>query len=77
MDREIKVTKCGDMVASELNDRISIEFSPFEITNLKWIFNTRALSAKEYQEQGSERKMHNLFVTARGMWEKAREKKDE
>ena len=76
MDREIKVTKCGKIEACELNDRISIEFSPFEVTNLKWMFNERAMAAKEYQEQGSERKMHDVFATSREIWEKARGEKD-
>lgn len=77
MEREIKVTKCGDIVASEINDWISIEFSPFEISNLKWIFHARALAAKEYQEQGSERERHDVFVTAREVWEKKQGEKDE
>lgn len=76
MNREIKVTKCGEMETCEINDRISIELSPFEVTNLRWIFDARALAAKEYHEQGRERKMHDIFATARELWENVRGEKD-
>ena len=69
-EREIKVTECGSLQECELNDRISIEFSPYELTNLIYLFRTR-------REVEDERILLEAFETAREMWGKARREKDE
>ena len=76
MDREIKVTKCGEWADCEYNDRISIEFSPSEILRFAELFEQRALDAEKYSDQTRERGMHEGFLSAREMWEKARKEKD-
>ena len=76
MDREIKVTKFNDQGACEFDDRISIEFMPIELFELKGIFEARALETKDFSKQGYEREMHDVFAAAREMWEKARREKD-
>ena len=76
MDREIKVTRCGDQEACELNDRISIEFSPLELLTFASLFEQRALAAETYSNQTAERTMHRGFLSARKMWVLAREEKD-
>ena len=45
MDREIKVTKCGEQKGCLFDDRVSIEFSPSELEALKNIFEQRAVNA--------------------------------
>lgn len=77
MDREIKVTKCNDQGAYEFDDRISIEFMPIELFELKGLFEARALETKDFSKQGDEREMHDVFAAAREMWEKARREKEE
>jgi len=76
MGREIKVTKCGEQQGCSLDDRVSIEFSPSELETLKYIFEDRAIDTTRYNDQGNEREMHDLFSTARRMWEKVRREKD-
>lgn len=77
MDREIKVTKCGNILACQFNDRVSIEFFPTELINLKTLFEARALASKDYDDQGAERELRDAFATARRMWKKARQNKNE
>lgn len=74
-EREIKVTKCGSLQECELNDRISIEFSPYELTNLIYLFRTRR-EVKDYPDRDNERILLKAVETAREMWEKARREKD-
>ncbi len=76
MDREIKVTKCGELLSCESEDRISIEFSPIDLLNLKEIFQIRALDATDYNKQADERGMRELFMRGRVMWENMRKGKD-
>lgn len=76
MDRKIKVTKCGEQINCEFDDRIGIEFSPAKVLILKEIFEERAMDAEDYWKQGDKRDMCELFTTAREMWEKARREKD-
>ena len=75
MDREIKVTKCEEVY--DCDDRISIEFSPTECMSLKYIFENRAVEADTYTGQTAEREFHDVFLVARGKWEKARKEKEE
>lgn len=72
MGREIRVTKCGEIEGCEFNDRISIEFSPFDLLILKEIFEERATKAIGYNQQGDERDMRELFAEAREIWKKER-----
>ena len=76
MDREIKVTKCGEQQGCEFDDRVSIEFEPAELTDLSFIFKSRAEIEGNYNQQGCERERCELFTTAREMWEKERREKD-
>ena len=77
MDREIKVTKCGELQGCELNDRISIELSPYDITKLSYAFRPNALEFKNgYLEQEDVRELYLVFTTAREIWEKERREKD-
>jgi hypothetical protein len=76
MDREIKVTKCGEQEVCGVNDRISIEFTPFEVIALTRTFRLRTLAAK-IQDQDNEREMHDVFLAAREMWGKRRKKRNE
>jgi len=76
MDREIKVTKCGDKSGCLFSDRVSIEFCPSELETLGVIFEQRALNATRYNEQGNERAASDLFTKAYKMWGKEREEKD-
>jgi hypothetical protein len=89
-EREIKVTKCGSLQECELNDRISIEFSPYELTNLVYLFRTQVKGTRDYSYQDTERfllkatrrevKDERILLeaveTAREIWEKARREKD-
>ena len=75
-EREIKVTECGSLQECELNDRISIEFSPYELTNLIYLFRTRREGVKDYPVRDNERILLEAFETAREMWEKARREAD-
>ena len=75
MDREIKVA-LHELKACERNDQISIAFSPFELTNLIYIFTIRAKEAENYSDRDNERKLLEAFSIAREMWEKARKEKD-
>ena len=73
MDREIKVTKCGEQVDSDLNDRVSIEFTPLELSALKYIFSLRCDETREDPSQrGDGCKMHGVFADARKVWQEAR-----
>ena len=76
MDREIKVTKCGEQNGCLFSDRVSIEFSPSELETLERIFEQRAINAIRYNEQGDERDMRELFGEGFRMWEKARKEKN-
>lgn len=76
MDREIKVTKCGEQKGCLFDDRVSIEFSPSELEALKNIFEQRAVNATRYNEQGEERDMCEVYTEAYEMWEKARKEQD-
>ena len=76
MDREIKVTKCGEIQNSLFNDRVSIEFTPFELETLKKVFKERAMNANHYDEQGNERDKCGVFTKAYEVWEKARKEKN-
>ena len=75
MDRVIKVTMLGELKDCE-NDQISIAFSPRELTNLIYLFRTRAKEAENYSDRDNERKLLEAFSIAREMWEKARKEKD-
>ena len=76
MDRVIKVTSLGKLKACERNDQISITFSPYELTNLIYLFRTRAAEAEDYSDRDNERKLLEAFSIAREAWEKARKEKD-
>ena len=70
MDRVIKVTKCGEKEVCGVNDRISIEFSPFEVIALTRIFGLLAVESKYRDVNESE--IHDVFLMARQIWEKMR-----
>lgn len=74
MGRVIKVTICGEQEVCGVNDRISIEFSPFEILALTRTFGSRALILKSHAP-GNDRAMHDVFVAARDIWSKMRKKR--
>ena len=74
-EREIKVTKCDEQFNCEFDDRVSIEFTPSELLNMKEVFKERAIDASDYDRQGRERVACEVFTRAREMWEKAREEK--
>ena len=74
-EREIEVTKCGELFNCEFDDRVSIEFTPSELLNMKEVFAERAIDASDYDRQGRERVACEVFTTAREMWEKARKEK--
>ena len=76
-EREIKVTKCGEQRGCLFDDRVSIAFSPSELTDLKYIFRKRAEATTDYAEQIDEHERCELFTEASRMWEKARKEKEE
>lgn len=57
-----------------LNDRVSMEFSPSELSKLSQIFVDRALESDDYYDQGEERDWADRFQEAFEAWEKASEK---
>ena len=75
--RKIEVVKLGEKLACLLNDRISIEFSPIEIVELKSIFEYRAMKAGTYTDQTEERERAEIFDEADRMYEKERKEWDE
>ena len=75
--REIKVTKCGKHEGCEYNDRVSIEFSPVELTSLIHIFTDRAEIEKNYDRQDYEHKRCELFTEARRIWRTARKEAEQ
>lgn len=75
MEREIKVT-FGELKGYEHNDRINIEFSPNELTNLRYMLRAQATEAGDYTDQELKHQLYDVFSTAREMWEKARREKD-
>ena len=77
MDREIKVTKCGEQEVCGVNDRISIEFTPFEVIALTRTFGIQALASTDHRDQCKELVLHDAFFTAREMWIKMRKKRKE
>jgi len=76
MTRKIEIIRLGDNYGCCFDDRISIEFSPNEISDIESVFEERALSEKSYCQQGREREMKDLFREAYVKWETAREQKD-
>ena len=75
MDREIKVTKCGEQKVCGVNDRISIEFNPFEVLNITRIFGKHALASTNPRDQHNELALHDVFCMAREMWTKMRKER--
>lgn len=74
MGRVIKVTTCGEQEVCGVNDRISIEFSPFEILALTRTFGSRALMLKGHAP-GNDHAMRDVFIAARDIWAKMRKNK--
>ena len=74
MDRLIKVTKCGEKEVCGVDDRISIEFSPFEVIALTRIFGI--LAVKSEHRDVNESEIHDVFLMARQVWEKMRESRN-
>ena len=74
MDRVIKVTKCGAKEVCGVDDRISIEFSPFEVIALTRIFGI--LAVKSEHRDLNESKIHDVFLMARQVWEKMRKSRN-
>lgn len=70
--RKIEVVKLGEMLARLLNDRISIEFSPYELSTLGKIFELRAVRAETYGDQTQERCLYEIFEEAFELWEEKR-----
>lgn len=74
MGRVIKVTKCGEQNVCGVNDRVSIEFTPFEIIALTRTFGKQALTTKS-KLPGNAHAMRNVFTAARDIWAKMRKNK--
>lgn len=71
MDRVIKVTKCGEKEVCGVNDRISIEFSPFELIAL-----TRIMGLQAKHRDINQSELHDAFLTARQIWVEARKSRN-
>lgn len=68
-ERVIKVAYYGDPIGRMSNDRLSIEFSPKELSSLKIHFTEQALKAKSYGEQTEMRELRETFISAYDMWD--------
>ena len=68
--------KLGEEKECVFKDRIAVEFSPAELERLRGVFRDRALSDRDYGEQGEDREIADRFDTAHRDWEAARRKKD-
>ena len=66
--RVIKVTRCGDQAGCVFEDRISIEFSPSELSSLEIHFLDQALAAGMYDTQTEMREMRDAFKNAAAIW---------
>ena len=71
-ERIINIAHCGDKVGCSFKDRVSVDFSPNEVSTLQILFKELAMDAKDYGTQTAMRKMHEAFSTAYGMWEDKR-----
>ena len=67
-ERVITVVKCEIELASEINDRVSVEFSPSELFALKSFFREQSIEAKSYDGQTKMRELYNSFYRAWNMW---------
>ena len=79
MNVGIRITKpayCGDPDGCVFNDRVSIEFSPVELSMLRIHFTEQALEAKEYRTQTEMRGMREAFSDAYKVWEEGRTLRD-
>ena len=75
MDREIKVTRCGEQEASDLNDRISIEFAPYEVSILNHILSTNIEETRGSPLQDNKCQLYDALVAAHATWQEARYQK--
>lgn len=75
-ERVITLAHCGDFVGCMFNDRISITFSPSEVTTLEIIFKKLALEAEDYGKQTEMREMRSAFGQAYHMWGNRNKKYD-
>ena len=71
-ERVIKVTRCGDQICSAFGDRVSIEFSPSELTSMVIHFHDQAMKAENYGTQTEMREMVDAFKKANEIWAEAR-----
>ena len=75
MDREIKVTKCDEQVDSDLNDRISIEFTPHEVSILEHMLFLHIEETRGSPLQDTQCQLHDVLVAAQATWQEARYQK--
>ena len=68
-ERVIKVVHYGDQDSRMFNDRITIEFSPSELSSLAIHFKQQALDAKDYGTQTFMREQREAFGRAYDLWE--------
>ena len=71
--RVIQVTRCGDQAGCIFEDRISIEFSPSELSSLEIHFLDQALAVDMYNTQTEMREMRDAFENASAIWKEFRE----
>lgn len=71
-ERVITVVRAGVQTGCELNDRVSIEFSPNELLTLMYHFRGQAMEAEEYTLQTDMREKQKTFREAHHQWEDTR-----
>jgi len=76
-EQVITLVYCSEKGESIVGDRISIEFSPRELSAAASCFKDLALHAEEYNVQTKMRDMYETFYTAWDMWNDMRRSIDE
>ena len=71
-ERVINVVHCGDPKGWGFDDRISIVFTPRELTLLILLFKALGMDAKEYGIQTEVRELDEAFNQAYVQWEDKR-----
>lgn len=69
-DRIMSLVYHGSPLNCELDDRISIEFSPSELLSLTIHFTAAAMKADTFSTQTEMREYREAFNRAHVMWEK-------
>jgi len=67
----------GDKLGCVFNDVVYVPVSPDWLEDLKQTYIDKAMSAKQYDEQGWHRKKVDLFSSAFDEWRKRRDAKDD